>query len=172
MSEDNDRLKREVTLFIKKVLGLFIVPSIDYLAAYPCKVITQNSDGTLELSPDDSRLPPSYSHVPIRYGIPGITVQVANGGRALLQFTGGDPTKQYCTIWETSTVTSFVVANGSNGAARTNDLVGKDTTMAAWITSVTAQLNVAGPVAGANGALVAPTDFGKITGGSSIVKVG
>jgi hypothetical protein len=112
MSSDSDRTKKSLSLFIRKVLGCFIISSVDYLGAFSCKVVAQNSDGSLELVPDDVRLSP-YSSVPIRYGIPGVAAIVANGGRALLQFEGGDPTKRYCTIWESANVTSLTITTST-----------------------------------------------------------
>src|SRR5947199_8556008 len=83
-------------------------PHMDYLASYPATAVTQNGDGTLEIQPDDSRLP-SLSSVPIRYGVPGVSAQIANGGRVLLAFAGGDPAKPIATVWESSSVLSLAV---------------------------------------------------------------
>ena len=93
---------------IRRTLGAWIVQRVDFLAAYQCTVVSQNGDGSLELQPDDSRLPP-YSHVPIRYGVPGVSAQVAAGSRVLLEFASADPQKPIATVWESSSVTQLNV---------------------------------------------------------------
>lgn len=110
MGADTDRVKNELITFIRKAIGFFIISSIDYLGAFPCKAIVQNSDGTLELRPDDSRLPP-YKNVPIRYGVPGVSATISPGGRVILEFTGGDPQKPIATVWESATVTLLTITS-------------------------------------------------------------
>jgi hypothetical protein len=98
----SDRAKAGLTAFIRRVVGLDILgPRMDYLGEFPAKVVSQNGDGTLELQPDDSRLP-GYSKVPIRYGVPGITATVSGGARCLLAFAGADPQKPVVVGWEGS----------------------------------------------------------------------
>lgn len=76
---------------------------LESLAEYPCKVVSQNDDGTFEVRPDDARIPP-LSKVPARHGAPGEKVTLAGGARALLGFEGGDETKPYVTAWEAGEV--------------------------------------------------------------------
>jgi hypothetical protein len=102
-----DRLTASLEAFVRAIVG----HRLDYLAAYPAKVVAQNADGTLELQPDDVRLA-GYSKVPIRYGIPGLSAQVAAGARVLLEFAGADPTKPVATVWESASVTS-ITHNGT-----------------------------------------------------------
>lgn len=103
-----DRTLANIARLVRQFVGNEIVgPRVDYLAAYPCVAVTQNSDGTLELQPDDKRLPPVTA--PIRIGVPGVTVTVANNARVLLQWTGGDPTKPVATLWESASVTAITV---------------------------------------------------------------
>ena len=103
MASDYDRIKSGLVAIIRRTVGAFIVQRVDFLAAYQCKVVTQNGDGTLELQPDDVRLP-GYSKVPIRYGVPGVSATVAAGARVLLEFAGGDPQKPIATVWESASV--------------------------------------------------------------------
>jgi hypothetical protein len=72
---------------------------MDFLAFYPCKVVTQRADGTLDLQPEDARLP-SMSQVPIRLGIPGVAVKVLAGSRVLLGFEGGDQRRPVASLWQ------------------------------------------------------------------------
>lgn len=169
MAIDYDRLKRGLTGFVRSLVGNDIIgPHVDYLAAYPCKVVTQNADGTLELQPDDVRLPP-MSRVPIKYGIPGVTATVQNGGRALVEFSGANPQYPFATIWESASLNTLIIAGGSNGAARNGDTVGSTTAMGTWMTQVATAVNLLAP-----GSVTppSPASFGAITQGSTVVKVG
>jgi hypothetical protein len=91
----SDKLAASLEAFIRSVFG----HRLDYLASYPAKVVSQNADGSLELVPDDGRLP-TYSKVPIRYVVPGLTATVSAGARALLSFAGADPRKPIVTGFE------------------------------------------------------------------------
>ena len=118
-----DRSKYGLAAFLRSLVGNEITgPRMDYLAAYQCRAVSQNSDGTLELIADDTRLG-VFSSVPIRYGVPGVTATVAGGARVLLEFAGGDPQKPIATVWESASVTQLtVVASAialSNGTADT-----------------------------------------------------
>jgi hypothetical protein len=160
----SDRAKAGLAAFIRSVVGnLIIGANVDRLALYPAKVATQNADGTLELQPDDSRLPP-YSNVPIRYGVPGVTATVPNGARALLTWAGGDPQKPIVVGWEPGTVLTIVLAGGSAGVGRVGDAV-KVTIPVNALTLAVSGATATGPAA--------PLDVtGTITAGSAKVKAG
>ncbi len=124
-SGEGDRLTRAVGAVVRHLTA-----HLDYFALYPAKLVSQNDDGTLELKPDDSRLP-GLSKVPIRYGIPGVTVKVASGARVLLGFEGGDPQQPVATLWEKGSVTEMTVDastdikvnGGTKAVAREGDSV-------------------------------------------------
>lgn len=99
----DDRSQEALTQF---VLGS--IPQLDFLALYTATVKAQNADLTLELVPDDSRIP-SLSKVSIRHGIPGMTVKVSPNARVLLGFDGGNPSKPYAALWESGSVTELVL---------------------------------------------------------------
>jgi hypothetical protein len=112
-----DRLAASFEALVRKILG----HRLDYLASYPAKVVSQNADGSLELVPDDTRLP-TYSKVPIRYGVPGVSATIAGGARVSLGFAGADPQKPVATVWESASVSELVVAGtviklGGSGAS-------------------------------------------------------
>src|SRR5574343_585652 len=68
---------------------------LDYYALYQCSVVGQ-SGNKLDLRPDDPRLPQGgLTEVPLRYGLPGVEVEVSNGTRCLLGFEGGNPSLPY-----------------------------------------------------------------------------
>jgi hypothetical protein len=98
-----DRIRAGISAFVKSQL-----PNFDFLAAHWARVVAQNADGTLELVPDDSRIP-GRSNVPIRYGVPGVKATVAPGARVLLEFAGGDPSKPFATVWESAAVTKMEI---------------------------------------------------------------
>lgn len=89
-----DRIKTHLARLVENVTR-----RVDYFALYPCKVVSQNNDGTLELKPDSTRLP-GLSKVRIRHGLPGVAVKIDGGSRVLLGFEGGSPTAPYAALWE------------------------------------------------------------------------
>ena len=102
-----DRIKGPLAEFVRAITA-----RIDWFALYPCRVVAQNADKTLELQPDNTRVP-SVSKVPIRLGIPNATVTVTAGSRVHLGFEGGDPTKPYAALWGPSTVTELVIGSSA-----------------------------------------------------------
>jgi hypothetical protein len=77
-----------------------------YLTTYSAQVIRQAADGTLDLLVDDLRLQSQgLQGVPIRHGLPGVTVEVPAGERVLLAFDGGDPAKPHAMLWHEGQVT-------------------------------------------------------------------
>jgi hypothetical protein len=111
---------------IRKVMA----PTL-YFGLFGARIVSQNGDGTLELVPDDPRVP-QMSSVPIHYGIPA-TAKVPPGTRCKLGFTDGDPAKPYATAFEASTATEVAIAGGTLPAARQGDMVlsGGPTTLVA-----------------------------------------
>jgi hypothetical protein len=89
---------------------------VDYLAHYPARVVQQRADGTLDLAPDDPRVP-SCQAVPIRYGVPGLRAEVSAGARVTLTYEGGNPARPVATLWDTTTATIYV-DGGTARAAR------------------------------------------------------
>lgn len=100
-----DKTKQTLAAFVR---GIF--QRVDYLAMYACNVVSQNGDGTLEMKPDDPRLPASFSHVPMRLGIPGCTATITTPTRALIGWYEGDPSKPFAALFEISTVTKLSIA--------------------------------------------------------------
>jgi hypothetical protein len=160
-------------------------PIIDRLAWYEAQVTACASDGsTCDVMPFDSRISPENG-VKVLVGIPGSSsvVQPGPGALVMLGWERGDPSKPRCMpIWEAGATVNQLVLNalamylggqfGALAAARKTDAVGAGATMAAWITNITAKFNApAAPMASAPGSILPPTDFGVITGGSSVVNI-
>ena len=119
------KLKDTLSAIVEALVG----PRLDMRAAYPARVVTQNADGTLDVIPDSSRVPP-LTKVPIRYGIPGVSATVANDARVLIEFANGDPSKPYASVWESASVTKLTLdaslvrlADGDRNVAREGDPV-------------------------------------------------
>lgn len=90
---------------------------IDYLALYPSKVYSQAADKTLQVFPDNPKIP-KMAGVVLRTPFPQCTVEVAAGTRVLLGFEAGDPSKPYCSLWEGSTGEVTLVVVGSSDDAQ------------------------------------------------------
>lgn len=140
-TSETDRSKSSLTKFIRKVMGSFLVTKIDYLASYTCKVVSQNSDGTLELIPDDVRLSP-MSNVPIYYGIPGVVSKVNPGSRCLVAFAGGDPRGKMVTGWPASSVSEMTLQ-----ATETNLSTGIGSTINIGSIDPSSAINIGGATA-------------------------
>jgi hypothetical protein len=76
-------------------------PTIAYHGFYSAKVVVQSGDRkTVDLQPDDTRLPP-MAQVPIKLGIPGSTVVVPAGDTMLIGWENGDPQRAYACLFPT-----------------------------------------------------------------------
>lgn len=97
---------------------------VDYHAMYPCTVVAQDGN-ELELLPDDAKVRGfGVGSVPIKPGAPGYEFEVPEGARVLLGFEAGDPSRPYCSLWESATdVDTITFDGGSEDIARTNDSV-------------------------------------------------
>ena len=99
----NDRFKLALEAIVKRITARY-----DYAVMYPCSVISQNGDGSLELKPDSAKLP-GLSNIKIRYGIQGCTVKVSAGARVLLGFDNADPAAPFAAIWDPGSLTEIVI---------------------------------------------------------------
>lgn len=90
------RVSEDIAAFVDQQVS----NRIDYSRLYPCRVLKQSTDGTLELLPDSEKLRGNgLTRVPIRHGIPGLHVNVPAGGKVLLFFESGDPKLPACALW-------------------------------------------------------------------------
>src|SRR5512133_140036 len=165
----SDRLKSGLAAFVRSA-----IPHLDYLASYWCRVVGQNADGTLELQPDDARIP-GLSNIPVRYGVPGVSAKVASGCRALLSFASGDPAQPFATVWSGASITEIVIGTGGNEPAALGTAL--RTELDDIWTAITGHTHIysAGPTAGAvtqaASASTPPTVATKQTVESSKIKV-
>ncbi len=104
---------------MRTMVNAFVGRDIDYCRHYPCVVRAQNSDGTLDLMPDDERIRGNgFQSIIIDHGLPGITVKVPTGGRVNLFFQNGDPKQPRASTWEGSGVTEIAIDGGSQPVIR------------------------------------------------------
>ena len=133
---------------------------VDHMALYPCTVVAQRADGTLDLRAEDVRVG-SPASVPYRT-LRGLSLTVPAGARVLLGFEGGDPARPYASLWELGDVTAIKVNGGDVGVARNGDDVARSTALATWMSAVTTATGVT-PFSGST--------IGTIAEGSSVFKV-
>ena len=133
----------------------------DYHAFYPARVVAQRGDGTLDLVPDDSARVAPCTGVPIRTGLPGVTLTVPTGARVLLGFEAGDPARPVATLWDASTVTTVKVNGAATKAARDGEAVNRSAALDAWFNAVQLATGVAPPT----GAI------GAVSGGSDALRI-
>ena len=114
----------ETSRFVAALVSLVraTLARVDFLALYPAKVVSQAGDGSLELQPDDDRVP-GASRVPIRYGIPGVRVKVRAGARVMLGWENGDPSRPFAALWEPEGLELLILADGGRPVARQGDAV-------------------------------------------------
>lgn len=88
---------------------------------FPARVVLQRADGSVDVVPDDPRVPAPQA-VSIRHGLPGVTgVAVAVGTRVRLGFEGGDPSLPFAALWDAGNATSITFNASSHQLARTTD---------------------------------------------------
>jgi hypothetical protein len=157
-----DRLKSALERTVVALVG----HRLDYLAFYEAAVVAQNGDGSLDVRGDDPRIG-DIAHVPIRYGLPGVTVVTGKGARVLVGFEGGDPRRPIASFWDGGGIKELRFG-GVAAVARVGDPV--------TFTLPTAPLPISGvcPAGVFTGTITAPPTSvsGKISTGSAKVKAG
>lgn len=100
-----------------------------HLRMYRCRVLSQNADGTLELRSAPAgggakRVIPDASKVPIRHGLPGVSVLVDAGAHVHLCFADGDSAAPFAALWDTSPgLVKIVFDGGTKEVSRVGDTV-------------------------------------------------
>lgn len=113
-----ERLRDELAAFVRRVTG-----RLDLQALYPGTVRAQDGAGRLDIDLDAPTMMPPLTGVPIRHGLPGVTVRVAAGARVLVTWERGDPARPVAVLWEPGSVTDVVVNGGARKTAREGDTV-------------------------------------------------
>jgi hypothetical protein len=112
-------VKDSLAAFVRRVMKNTL-----YHAQYICTVQSQDADGNLDLLPDDERIRGTgLSRVPIRHGIPGVTVRVLPGSRVTLAFEAGDPSRPFAALWDPGAIEEISFNDGRAPVARVGDYV-------------------------------------------------
>lgn len=135
---------------------------LDYFGLYRCRVVKQNADGTLDLQPDDARLPP-LSGIQV-YGPAGVAMSgIPAGSHCLVSFSNGDPSQPFAALFELTTAT-LTFNGGTKAVGRVDDAV--QVTIGVADVAAMALTSSAGPVTATNPVTVS----GKITAGAANLK--
>lgn len=78
---------------VETIVRRMLEPTL-YHGTYSATVISQASNGHLDLKVDDARIP-NPTDVPIRYGLPGVKATVTSGARCRVGFENGDAKTPY-----------------------------------------------------------------------------
>ncbi len=106
-----DPIRTALAAFVGRVMR-----RVDYHALYPARVVSQSGDDSLDVQPDDARMPP-LQRVPIRTFAPEISIKVQLGARVLVGFEAGDPKRPYAALWQSGALISVALAGSSDAAA-------------------------------------------------------
>jgi len=118
------------------------------------RVVSQNADGTLELSVESTSVAP-ISKVEIRHGLPGVTkLEMKPGARVALFFDGGDAKRCFAGLFVGSSTTK-VVFDGEHFEFGGDSAVADAAAVEARLTAIETYLKTPGPVIGP--APLAPT---------------
>jgi len=97
-------------------------PTVDYFAYYSAKVVVQSADrSTVDVVPEDSRLPSAMAQVPLDLGIPGATVAIPAGAMVMVGWRNGDPQRAYAFLFQkgaevfTISITAAKIELGGEG---------------------------------------------------------
>jgi len=137
-------IKHNLTLFIRQVMY-----KVDFLAFYPCTIVAQNTDGTLELKADSPEIG-SFSGIPIRYGLPGVAVQLT-GGRCLIGWEGGSPKHPIACLFEASGVSAVYLGTAQPTGGDVTDYVALASKVEAALVELKTAINNATPMLLATG---------------------
>lgn len=122
----------------------FVTRQTLYCRSFEATVERDHGDNTLDLLPDDARVRGTgLSRVPIRHGLPGVTVRVVTGSRVLLGFVEADPRKPYASLWQPGSIEEVSFDGGEASIARVGDIV-----VCSWPASLAFTGTLAGPVSG------------------------
>lgn len=83
----------------------------DYCALYPCEVLRDHGNHTLDLRPEHPLLP-DMTEVRLVQPISGAKVKIRAGATVLLEFQGGDPARPVVTGYAASVLERFEIVTG------------------------------------------------------------
>ena len=96
------------------------VRHVDYMAVYPCKVLKDWGDMTLDLKPNHPRLP-SMTHVKLVQPIAGARVKIKVGATVLLEFQHADAARPLVTGYGMADLELLEILTGKGQYLRIDD---------------------------------------------------
>lgn len=148
---------------------------LEYTKRYRCEIVTQNSDGTVDVKVDSDQMKgKGVGKCRVRVGVPGTRLTVPAGARCLVGWDDGDPELPYVDSWESSTPATLVeVGKGAVAVAQTGGTVQALLPPQLLITGTVTPGPPPAPAAAFVGMLTIPQPLvGVIQGGSSALKAG
>ena len=88
-----DRIMQSIEMLVRRATR-----RIDYTILYPCTVLADHGDMTLDLQPDNTALP-ALTRIALWVGVPGLQVQVKSGAKVLLGFRDARPDQPYAALF-------------------------------------------------------------------------
>lgn len=144
-----------------------------YKTIYRCRVVAQNSDGSLELQMDPANelFKNGLSKVVICPPAPNMKITPTTGTHCVVAFLNGDPRYPRVIGWDDyiQPTKLEISATGGKAAARIDDLVNPANPMNTWMGQVATALNTIAP---GSVAPVLPPSFGQVATGSPDVLIG
>lgn len=114
-----DRFSRAIRAIVRELMA-----DVDYLALYPATIEAVHADSSLDLKPLSPKMPPGgWRKVPLRVWLPGAVVRCKVGGRVLVGFEAGDPSRPYASLFDGAALELSEVVPGGLPAARRGDMV-------------------------------------------------
>lgn len=92
-----------------------------YGFCYPCTVLKDWGDMTLDLQPDDSELLPALEKISLRLGLPGVRIKLKAGARVWLAFDNAEADKPLCYLFETGQIEKFEMTTGLGQTINVDD---------------------------------------------------
>jgi hypothetical protein len=150
--------------FRNAIRALSGIPTVDYTALYPAKVLASKSGNRADVRADDDRIG-ALSNISVKQFAPDITLELTAGARCLLGFAEGDPSKPFAIAFDLAgSFTKLEIGSGGAECARKGDSV--------QVTIPTGTVMIPNPMGGPSIPNPAPITLnGVITSGSSKVKV-
>ena len=109
--------------FRNAIRALAGIPSVDYSALYPAKVLANKSGNRADVRADDDRIG-ALSNISVKQFAPDITLEIAAGARCLLGFAEGDPSKPFAIAFDLAgSFTRLEIGSGGADSARKGDSV-------------------------------------------------
>jgi hypothetical protein len=191
---DVDRVRKSFFRLARRAAAA--TDRIDYSRRYPAQIISQTSKtptgepalNTIDVLPDQVNgkdLIGDMGGVPLLTGLPGVRLDGVHGGRCMVGWLGGDPSKPYASEFDTDALLSatetaaagtLVIADGTAGVARQGDSTKLTMSPQDIVSLATALLATGAFMTSGSPPSAPPTPLpftdGEITGSSSIVKIG